>query len=429
MKHSTEIKNIHAREVLDSRGNPTVEVEIISSQNIYARAIVPSGASTGKHEAMELRDNDSLRYLGKGVLQAIHNVNNIIAPALKNFDIFDQKTIDTTLQSLDGTENKTKLGANAILGVSLAVLHLSAKVAKIPLYERIQNIAFTNKTNKSYVLPTPMMNIINGGVHADSGLDIQEFMIVPTGAKNFSQALQMGAEIFHHLKQILKQQGLTTSVGDEGGFAPLLDNNEQAFQLMTQAVQQAGYTHKIEFAIDAAASEFYKGGKYLIDKKYMNSTELMEYYQTLCNTYPLISIEDAFAEDDWEAWQLLMNTMEDTIQIVGDDLFVTNKKRLQKGIEKNAANSILIKLNQIGTVTETIETILLGNTHNMNSIISHRSGETEDTTIADFAVGMSTGQIKTGSLSRSDRIAKYNQLLRIEEQLGNNAMYQGKINN
>jgi enolase len=425
------IHSIHAREVLDSRGNPTVEVEIFSSQGNSTRAIVPSGASTGIHEAMELRDNDKNRYLGKGVLQAVENVNTIIAPALQSMDILNQEKIDLKLIDLDGTENKSKLGANAILGVSLAVLKISAIEKKVSLYQRIQEATEaqigSQKAKKASLLPTPMMNIINGGAHADSGLDIQEFMIMPTGAKNFSEALRMGAEVFHHLKKILSQKDLATSVGDEGGFAPHLQNNEAALEIIMEAIKSSGHEGKIELALDAAASEFYKNGKYTVDGKEIDGKELSKYYADLCEKYPIVSIEDGCAEDDWGSWILMNEMLGERIQIVGDDLFVTNKKRVQMGIEKKAANAILIKLNQIGTVTETIETIALGNENNMNSIISHRSGETEDTTIADFVVGMSTGQIKTGSLCRTDRIAKYNQLLRIEEALGENAKYQGKI--
>lgn len=425
------INRIHAREVLDSRGNPTVEVEISSSNGKHARAIVPSGASTGIHEAVELRDNDKKRYLGKGVLEAVKNVNKIIGPSLQYMDIFDQQKIDQKLIELDATENKGRLGANAILGVSLAVLRLSAKERGFPLYKRIQELAEQQlggqHVNAASLLPTPMMNIINGGAHADSGLDIQEFMIMPTGAESFSEALRMGAEIFQHLKKILSEKGLTTSVGDEGGFAPQLQNNAAALEIIMEAIESAGHTGKIELALDAAASEFYKNGKYSIDGKELSGKELTEYYKELCEKYPIVSIEDGCSEDDWDSWILLNKSLGEKVQIVGDDLFVTNKKRVQMGIEKKAANAILIKLNQIGTVTETIETIALGNENKMNSIISHRSGETEDTTIADFVVGMSTGQIKTGSLCRTDRVAKYNQLLRIEEALGENAEFQGRV--
>ncbi len=424
------ITNIHAREVLDSRGNPTVEVEVYSDQ-CMASAIVPSGASTGVHEAIELRDGDKSRYLGKGVLKAVKNVNEVIAPALKGDDLYAQQKIDEKLLELDGTENKGNLGANAILGVSIAVMRLSAKKRKIPLYQRIQEIAEyqLGKENgkESNLLPTPMMNIINGGQHADSGLDIQEFMIMPTGANSFSEALRMGTEIFHTLKKILSSRGFVTAVGDEGGFAPHFKKNEDAFEIIMEAIETAGHTGKIQLAMDAAASEFYKDGKYSVNGNLITGEELVDYYIKLVEKYPIISIEDSHDEDDWKSWAIMNEKLGDKVQLVGDDLFVTNKKRVQMGIEKNAANAILIKLNQIGTVTETIETINLGNKNGMNSIVSHRSGETEDTVIADFVVGMATGQIKTGSLCRSERIAKYNQLLRIEERLGENAKFQGKI--
>jgi enolase len=417
------ITNLKAREILDSRGNPTVEVQIFTDR-FQATAMVPSGASTGIHEALELRDNDSSRYLGKGVLQAVQNINELIAPKIIGQNAGDQKAIDQLMLDLDGTENKSKLGANAILGVSMAVMRVSALEKNIPLYQRIKEIA---GHQQDFVLPTPMMNIVNGGSHADSGLDIQEFMVMPTGAKSFAEALQIGSEIFHHLKKILSARNLVTAVGDEGGFAPHLENNQAALDLIMEAVTVAGYTDKVELALDVAASEFYKDGQYHIDGKQISGAELVDYYVGLCDKYPIASIEDGCAEDDWEAWVLLNSKLGNKIQSVGDDLFVTNKKRVQIGIDKQAANAILIKLNQIGTVTETIETINLGNSQNWNSIISHRSGETEDTIIADLAVGMSTGQIKTGSLCRSERIAKYNQLLRIEEQLGDQAKFKGRI--
>lgn len=425
------IKTIHAREVLDSRGNPTVEVEMTSSNGKTALAIVPSGASTGVHEAVELRDGDKSRYLGKGVLKAVQNVNEIIAPKIIGMDLYGQRNIDSTLIALDGTENKGRLGANAILAVSMAAMRLSALERDLSLFERVREIAEYQlghgKVKDAVLLPTPMMNIINGGAHADSGLEIQEFMILPTGATSFKEALRMGAEVFHHLKKILGTKGLATSVGDEGGFAPHLPNNESALQVILEAIEAAGHTGKIQLGLDCASSEFYENGKYTIDGKPLSGEELVEYYAGLCAKYPIVSIEDGADEDDWETWTLLTEKLGDKIQLVGDDLFVTNKERVQMGIDRHAANAILIKVNQIGTITETIETIALGNAHGMNSIVSHRSGETEDTTIADFVVGMSTGQIKTGSLSRTDRICKYNELLRIEEKLGAKAKFQGKI--
>lgn len=422
-----KIKDIHAREVLDSRGNPTVEVEL-TTENYTVSAIVPSGASTGVHEVLEMRDGDKTRYLGKGVEKAVKNVNEIIKPVLLGEDVYAQQKIDQKMLELDGTPNKSKLGANAILGVSLAVAKASAKERNQHLFERFSEIAnYQGVTTDARHLPTPMMNVINGGVHADSGLEIQEFMIMPTGAESFKQALQMGAEIFHNLKKILKKKGMVTAVGDEGGFAPRLKNNEEALKTLLEAIEIAGYTGKVELALDCAASEFYENGKYSVGGKDLTSAELIDYYLDLLEKYPIVSIEDPFDEDDFEAWQKFTEKAKKKVQIVGDDLFVTNPERVQVGIEKGLANSILIKLNQIGTVTETIETIKLGNTQNWNSVVSHRSGESEDTTIADFAVGLSTGQIKTGSLSRTDRIAKYNQLLRIEERLGNKSQYQGKI--
>lgn len=421
-----KIKKIHAREVLDSRGNPTVEVEM-TTDNHTAKAIVPSGASTGAHEALELRDGGT-RYLGKGVQKAIDNVNNVIAPALIGEDVYAQKKIDQKMLEIDGTHNKAKLGANAILGVSMAAVRVSAQERNLQLFERYSELAqYQGINTPARLLPTPMMNVINGGMHADSGLEIQEFMIMPTGAKSFREALQMGAEVFQILKKILKNKGMVTAVGDEGGFAPRLENNEIALITLTEAIAEAGYTGKIELALDCAASEFYKDGFYKIGGSLLTAENLIGYYEKLIQKYPIVSIEDPFAEDDFPAWQSFTSLLGKQVQIVGDDLFVTNPKRVQTGIEQGLANAILIKLNQIGTVTETIETIKLGNTQNWHSVISHRSGETEDTTIADLAVGLCTGQIKTGSLSRTDRIAKYNQLLRIEEYLGTKAEYQGKI--
>jgi enolase len=418
------LKNLHARQVLDSRGNPTVEVEAYS-EKLMARAIVPSGASTGVHEAVELRDGDKSVYMGKGVLKAVANVNDIILPEIKGYDIYDQRGLDEKLIDLDGTENKGRLGANAILGVSLAVSHLAAKEKEVFLFEHLNP--------EASLLPVPMMNIMNGGKHADSGLDIQEFMIVPVGAKLFAEALRMGSEIFHTLKNILKENNLGTAVGDEGGFAPNLPNNEEAFKYILEAVEKAGYKpgENVMFAIDAAASEFFnkESGKYDIkvngEPSKLSNEELTDYYSSLVKKFPLISIEDSHQEDDWEGWKMMMEKMGDKIQLVGDDLLVTNVERLKTGIEKNAANSILIKLNQIGTISETIDAINMAKGEGWTSVVSHRSGETEDTTIADFSVGMETGQIKTGSLSRTDRICKYNQLLRIEEHLGEKAEYKG----
>lgn len=408
------ILDIYAREVLDSRGNPTVEVEITTDSGIVGRAMVPSGASTGVHEAVELRDKDKKRYLGKGVLNAVKNVNEIIAPALEDFEITDQLAIDKALIELDGTKNKSKLGANAILAVSMAAAIAASNELNIPLYRYIGGV-------NAKTLPVPMMNILNGGEHADNNVDIQEFMVMPLGAKTFKEALRMGTEVFHNLKTVLKEKGYSTSVGDEGGFAPNLNSNEQALQTIIEAIERAGYVagKDIFLALDVASSEMYENGIYNFkgeSKKY-TSEQLVQYYETLVEKYPIISIEDGLAEDDWEGWKLLTNKLKNKIQLVGDDLFVTNKERLSKGIENNVANSILIKLNQIGTITETLDTIEMAKTHGYTCVISHRSGETEDTTIADLAVAVNAGEIKTGSASRTDRICKYNQLLRIEDQL------------
>lgn len=408
------ILDIYAREVLDSRGNPTVEVEITTDSGIVGRAIVPSGASTGVHEAVELRDKDKKRYLGKGVLNAVKNVNEIIAPALEGFEITDQLAIDKALIELDGTKNKSKLGANAILAVSMAAARAASNELNVPLYRYIGGV-------NAKTLPVPMMNILNGGEHADNNVDIQEFMVMPLGAKTFKEALRMGTEVFHNLKTVLKEKGYSTSVGDEGGFAPNLNSNEQALQTIIEAIERAGYVagKDIFLALDVASSEMYENGIYNFkgeSKKY-TSEQLVQYYETLVEKYPIISIEDGLAEDDWEGWKLLTNKLKNKIQLVGDDLFVTNKERLSKGIENNVANSILIKLNQIGTITETLDTIEMAKTHGYTCVISHRSGETEDTTIADLAVAVNAGEIKTGSASRTDRICKYNQLLRIEDQL------------
>jgi len=415
-----EILQVNAREILDSRGNPTVEAEVQTDSGL-GRAAVPSGASTGEHEAIELRDDDKKRYLGKGVTKAVANINDQLAPALIGLSALDQPAIDQVLLELDGTPNKSKLGANAILAVSMAVARAAADTVGLPLWRYLGGI-------QARVLPTPLMNIINGGMHADSGLEVQEFMVVPMGFSTFAEALRCGTEIFHSLKSILKKEGMTTSVGDEGGFAPRLSSNEEAIQRIITAIEAAGYKpgEHVGIALDAAASEFYKDGKYTWDKKPHTPAELCEVYVKLCEKYPLVSIEDGFAEDDWDGWKLLTDKLGSKVQLVGDDLFVTNKERLARGIEKKIANSILIKLNQIGSLTETLDTIRLAGTAGYTSIISHRSGETEDSFIADLAVATNAGQIKTGSLSRSDRIAKYNQLLRIAEELGDEQVYSGK---
>lgn len=419
------IKTIQGREILDSRGNPTVEVDLTLGDGSFGRASVPSGASTGSHEAVELRDGDRERYGGKGVLKAVENIHNQIAKSLVG-NTFDQSSLDKALLTIDGTPNKSSLGANAILGVSLAFARAEAQSQKIPLYEYFHSISETTET---MVLPVPLMNVLNGGSHAENSTDIQEFMIVPVGASTFHEALRYGAEVFHVLKKILAKKGLSTSVGDEGGYAPALPNNEAAIALIMEAIKEAGYTPGIDvsIAIDAAATEFYENGLYNLktENKKLSTAEMVEYYAALVKKYPILSIEDGLAEDDWSGFELLTKTLGDKIQIVGDDLFVTNVDRLKIGIEKHVGNSILVKLNQIGTVTETIETIRMAKKALYTSIISHRSGETEDTTIADFAVGLSVGQIKTGSLSRTERIAKYNQLLRIEEALGSKSSFAG----
>ncbi len=421
------IKRCFAREVLDSRGNPTVEVEVELKNGALGRAIVPSGASTGAHEALELRDGDMRRYSGKGVLKAVENVNKKIKPKLlrAKFSPYDQRKLDTFLIELDGTENKRNLGANAILGVSLAVAKACAVSKKIPLYEYIGG-------KKAKLLPVPQMNILNGGSHADNNLDIQEFMILPAGGSSFRESLRMGVEVFHNLKKVLKEKNFNTGVGDEGGFAPSLDSNEEGFQVILDAIDRAGYRagEDIFLGIDAAASEFYNHDEKLYvfkaEGRKFSSSQLVHYYEDLLNKYPIISIEDGLAEDDWDGWVKLTGRLGSRIQIVGDDIFVTNPKRLRLGIEKKAANAILIKLNQIGTLTETLDTVGMAKKAGFNTVISHRSGETEDTTIADVAVAVSSGQIKTGSASRTDRVAKYNQLLRIEERLGKRAAYAGK---
>jgi len=414
----TQITNVIAREILDSRGNPTVEVDITLHCGATGRAAVPSGASTGTREALELRDKDGARYLGKGVLTAIENVNTLIAPAVIGMDAADQVALDQALIELDGTENKSKLGANAILGVSMAAARAAAEAYSLPLYRYLGGMAASE-------LPMPMMNIINGGSHATNSLDIQEFMIIPAGAETLPEAVRMGAEVFHHLKSLLKKKGLATGVGDEGGFAPDLGSNEEALALIITAVESAGYTpgKDVVLALDAAASEFYKDGKYVLEAegKALSSEEMVAYYEHLAATYPIVSIEDGLAEEDWDGWALMTERMGDKLQIVGDDLFVTNPAILAKGIEMGVANSILIKLNQIGTVTETLAAIEMAKAAGYSTVISHRSGETADTFISDLAVGISGGQIKTGSLSRSDRVAKYNQLIRITEELGASA--------
>jgi enolase len=421
----TEIAQIRAREILDSRGNPTVEADVVLTDGTVGRAAVPSGASTGEHEAVELRDGDKSHYLGKGVLQAVENVESILEPELKGMDASNQRLIDATMISIDGTENKGRIGANAILAVSMACARASALALKTPLYRYLGGV-------NACILPTPMMNIINGGAHADNNVDFQEFMVMPVGAERFSDALRWGAEIFHTLKGVLKKKGYNTAVGDEGGFAPSLKSNVEAIEVILEAIEQAGYKagEDVALALDPAASEFYDkaSGKYVFkksDKSEKTSEQMVEFWADWVRQYPIISIEDGLAEDDWAGWQLLTEKLGGRIQLVGDDLFVTNTERLQRGIEEGVANSILIKVNQIGTVSETLEAIELARRYGYTSIISHRSGETEDTFIADLAVGTGAGQIKTGSASRTDRVAKYNQLLRIEEELGQAAEFLG----
>jgi enolase len=419
------IKSIFARQILDSRGNPTIEVDVLTSNGIIGRAAVPSGASTGIHEAVELRDNDSSIYLGKGVLKAVNNVNSILHEALHGMDIFDQEAIDRAMIKLDGTDNKSNLGAKAILGVSLAVAKAAALESNLSLFKYVGGPSAT-------ILPVPMMNILNGGSHADNLIDIQEFMVMPIGASSFSEGLRWGTEVFHHLKAVLKSNGMSTNVGDEGGFAPNLGSNEEAIQVVMQAVEKAGFRLGIDMsiALDAAASEFYnsKTGLYHFESTGENrsSAEMVAYWEDWCKKYPIISVEDGLAEDDWNGWKLATEKLGKSVQLVGDDLFVTNTTRLQRGINEEIANSILIKVNQIGTLTETKEAVNLAKKNNYSSVMSHRSGETEDNTIADLAVALKTGQIKTGSASRSDRMSKYNQLLRIEEELGDNAIYLGR---
>jgi len=420
-----KIKSIVAQEILDSRGNPTVEAQLTLENGISARAAVPSGASTGTHETLELRDEDESRYLGKGVLKAVTNVNKIIAPALVGMDVFDQRTLDEKMLELDGTELKSKLGANAILSVSMAATRAAALTKKVPLYEYIASLFGSNTS--SFIIPTPMMNVLNGGKHAIGSSDMQEYMIMPVGAPNVQEALRWGAEVFHHLGKILKKKGQQTTVGDEGGYAPKLSSNEEPLQLIMEAIEKAGYKpgEDIGIAMDPAASEFYHDGMYHLDVegKKLTSEELVDRYVEWVEKYPIVSIEDGHAEDDWEGFKLMVEKLGDKIQIVGDDLFVTNPKRLERGIKEKAANSILIKLNQIGTVTETIDCIQMAYKAGMTAVVSHRSGETEDAYIADFVVGAATGQIKSGSASRSERLAKYNQLMRIERELGSKAKF------
>jgi len=420
------ITDIKARQIFDSRGNPTVEVDVMTETGIMGRAAVPSGASTGIHEAVELRDGDKGKYMGKGVLQAVKNVNDKIAEELVGFPVFDQNLLDKIMIELDGTPNKGNLGANAILGVSLAIARAAAQELNLPLYRYVGGV-------NANTLPVPMMNILNGGSHADNAIDFQEFMIMPVGAPSFSEALRMGSEVFHHLKNVLKKKGLSTNVGDEGGFAPNIASNVEAIEVVLQAIEAAGYQPGDDFmiAMDAASSEFYDAstGQYHFKKSTgdkLSSSDMVSYWAEWVNKYPIISIEDGMAEDDWKGWKELTEKVGDKCQLVGDDLFVTNVTRLQQGIDQGVANSILIKVNQIGTLTETINAINLGMRHGYKSVMSHRSGETEDNTIADLAVALNTGQIKTGSASRSDRMAKYNQLLRIEEELGEVAYYPGK---
>lgn len=419
------IAKVVGRQILDSRGNPTVEVDVITVNGVVGRAAVPSGASTGIHEAVELRDGDKSIYLGKGVLNAVNHVNTVINEALNGMDVLDQKGIDTLLIRLDGTENKSNLGANAILGTSMAVARAAAQESGLSLYRYIGGVG-------AVTLPVPMMNILNGGSHADNLIDIQEFMVMPFGASSFSEGLRWGTEVFHHLKAVLKSKGMSTNVGDEGGFAPNLGSNEEAIQVVIEAIEKAGFVpgKDMYIALDAASSEFYNAekGKYIFEStgEEMSSAEMVAFWKDWCAKYPIISIEDGLAEDDWAGWKLATEELGDKVQLVGDDLFVTNTKRLSRGITEGIANSILVKVNQIGTLTETIEAVQMATKNSYTSVMSHRSGETEDSTIADLAVALNTGQIKTGSASRSDRMAKYNQLLRIEEELGDAAVYPGK---
>jgi len=419
------IAQIHARQILDSRGNPTVEVDVVTQNGVLGRAAVPSGASTGKYEAVELRDNDQGMYMGKGVLKAVHNINTVLNEELNGAYIMDQTAIDRAMLALDGTSNKSNLGANAILGVSLACAKAAAEESGIPLFKYIGGV-------NANVLPIPMMNILNGGSHADNKIDIQEFMVMPVGAKSFSEGLRMGTEVFHHLKEVLKSKGHSTNVGDEGGFAPNLGSNEEAIETVLMAIEKAGFKpgDDMHIALDAASSEFYNADSNLYEFEstgvHKTSSEMVSYWKDWTNKYPILSIEDGLDEDDWKGWSELTAAVGDKVQIVGDDLFVTNTERLKRGIEEKSANSILVKVNQIGSLTETINAVDMANRASFTSVMSHRSGETEDTTIADLAVALNTGQIKTGSASRSDRMAKYNQLLRIEEMLGDTAIYLGR---
>lgn len=417
----SKIVRVHGREVLDSRGNPTVEVEVELESGALGRAIVPSGASTGEREALELRDNDPKRFLGKGVLKAVDNVNSIIAKALKGLEPYNQREIDQILIELDGTENKSRLGANAILGTSMAVARACANELGIPLYEYLGG-------KFAYRLPVPLMNVINGGVHADNPLDVQEFMIVPVCGGSFREALRAGVETFHHLKKILKEKGYSTNVGDEGGFAPNISSTEEALDTLLEAIEKAGYKpgEDILLALDVASSEFYENGIYKFEGKELDYEGMIKFYEKLIEKYPIVSIEDPLSENDWEGWKVITKELGNKVQLVGDDLFTTNPKILRKGIEEGVANAILVKLNQIGTVSETLDTVMLAKERGYSAIISHRSGETEDTFIAHLAVATNSGQIKTGSASRTDRIAKYNELLRIEEMLGDGALFWGK---
>ena len=419
----SSIISIAGREVLDSRGNPTVEVDVVLDSGAHGRAMVPSGASTGEHEAVELRDKDPKRYSGKGVLNAVNHVNTEIQQALMGSDALDQRAIDYQLIDLDGTENKGRLGANAILGVSLAVAHAAADELALPLFRSVGG-------PNAHVLPVPMMNVINGGAHADNNIDLQEFMIMPVGASSFSEALRWGTETYHVLKQVLADRGLSTAVGDEGGFAPNLSSNEEAIKVLVEAIERAGHTpgKDIAIALDPAMSELFRDGKYHLagEGKILTSQELSVWWTSLVNNYPIVSVEDAMSEDDWAGWSLLTQAIGSQVQLVGDDLFVTNARRLRMGIDQNVANSVLIKVNQIGSLTETLETVELATRHQYTSVMSHRSGETEDATIADLAVATNCGQIKTGAPARSDRVAKYNQLLRIEEILGDSAAFRGR---
>jgi enolase len=416
------IESVHARQILDSRGNPTVEVDVELEDGTLGRAAVPSGASTGAHEACELRDGDKKVFLGKGVNKAVENVNTQLGPSLEGLDVTDQANIDKILIEIDGTPNKSRMGANAILGCSLAVAHAASRVSFLPLFRYLGGVG-------AKYLPVPMMNIINGGAHANNGIDIQEFMVLPLGFTTFSDALRCGVEVFHSLKKVLSDKGLSTAVGDEGGFAPNLGNNEAALQVIMTAIEKAGYKpgEQVKLGLDVASTEFFKGGKYAFEGKQIAPSEMVDWLEAMSNKYPICSIEDGCSEDDWDGWKQLTDRIGKKVQLVGDDLFVTNSKRLATGIEKGVANSILVKVNQIGTLTETIDAVQLAHRSGYTAVMSHRSGETEDTTIADLAVALSTGQIKTGSASRTDRICKYNQLLRIEELLGSQARYGAEL--